>query len=104
MSTDMVFNAMRRERQRDEVVTGMVALVHLYYDNYTDATCIESDLIRLIDRVLNEADCDIDAQDLIAKEEAYINESGGVRSDTDGSRHNVCTYPDDGNEEVEGQR
>lgn len=84
-----------REQTRTAVADGLKAYVRLYYDNNTDATELEPEALRAIDNLLTFVSLTEDTEEIVTEAESEINEEGGVRSDTDGKYHQVCTYKED---------
>lgn len=89
-----LWSVARRRYERD-LSDGLRAYVRLYYDTYTDATCIEPGSLRILESLVQSLDYPggMDVEEIVREEEAMLNDGGGVRSDSDGSVHQVCTYP-----------
>ncbi len=85
-----ILNSMTREAHRDTLADGLKAFVRLYYDEYTDATEVEPGALRALDAMLGYLS--IDLEGIVSEVEEEINDEGGVRSDSDGTYHKVCTY------------
>lgn len=95
MFSHLLAYSLTRRHLENQLAEGIRAYVRLYYDTYTDATTIEPGSLRLLERLVESLDYpgDVDVEEIVREEEAMLNDGGGVRSDSDGSVHQVCTYP-----------
>lgn len=87
----VLMESLRRGELEEAVAAGARALVRAYYENYTDATQLEDGAITDLDKVLEWSPFGHDINEIVVEAERAINAEGGVRSDTDGTRHLVCT-------------
>lgn len=90
MSRSWFLAGLARERQTDDLATGIQAFIKLYYDNYTDATELDVNVVRMLRSLVEEAGVGIDVDLLIHETETAINENGGIESET-GFHHPVRT-------------
>jgi hypothetical protein len=86
-----------REQNRTALTDGLKAFVRLYYDEFTDATEVEPEVLRTMVALLSALSMgpNEDVEEIVSEIEQEINEGGGVRSDSDGMYHKVCTYKED---------
>ena len=89
------FEGLVREGKRTALHDGLKAFVFLYYSNYTDATAVEPDTLRLLADLLEHVDLTEDVVEIVTEAEEEINQVGGIRSETSGKTHKVNTYPDE---------
>lgn len=88
----MLAHALHVSEQEERLRAGVKGVVHGYYDNYTDATELEPGVVHTINEMLGWTDLSgLDTYELIKEAEVEINAGGGIRSDTDGTRHQVRT-------------
>lgn len=83
-----------QQGRRDALAQGLKAFVGLYFDEYTDATAVEPEVLVTLDNLLTVVPVDYDVEDLVRDAEADINAVGGVLSATTNKRHQVSTYSD----------
>lgn len=87
----MLFYIQRRQSMASAISIGLRSAILAYYENYTDAEELEAEFITALEVILEETSLGIDLYELIRDAESDINETGGIQSDTDGTRHQVKT-------------
>lgn len=91
---DVILHGMARARKEEEALAeGIKAYVWLYFNDFTDATELEPDVVRKLEWLVNILEVtDLDLPELVTEAEQEINEAGGIRSDSDGTVHTVQTF------------
>lgn len=85
---------MHRLELAGTIKRGLIGVVRAYYENYTDATEVEPEVAAVLGAVIEYTalgQTDLYTHEIIVEAEKLINESGGIMSDTDGTRHLVKT-------------
>ena len=94
VNVNMFMWEMHRRSLCEKVKVGLEAMVRAYYENYTDATELESEFIGKLCAVAEDlalSNEGLEVYEAIRDAEENVNDTGGIQSDTDGTWHQVKT-------------
>lgn len=92
LDTQLVAWEIHRLELTAQVKRGIAAMILAYYENYTDATELETSFIGSLLTLVDELALNVELYEVIRDAERFINLNGGVQSDTDGEWHPVKTH------------
>lgn len=82
---------MQEDAKLGELEEGLYALVWAYYQNNTDATEVEPQMLGALTQVLRFVEMEDRVNEIVQEAERRINDAGGITSDTDSTVHEVRT-------------
>jgi hypothetical protein len=85
---------LENQRLQENLVDGLKAVVRLHYTEYTDQEEVYAPVLEAMQTILDHVYGVYDLEEIVTQVEREINADGGVKSDSDGSRHRVVTFPE----------